>query len=160
MSRAAEGLACLAERPLLGMSERYAAFGLLLEAGCKYQSGDLAAAEKAAQEALSKTDVFARRVKNTALLMRIRAARGETTQALTGLRSLMADVDAKPGNRRLDFEVALALGEVELKAGRPEGRTRLLKLEQEAKSREFFRIARLAREALSKAHAAALAPAH
>jgi len=76
----------------------------------------------------------------------------------------MVDVDAKPGNRRLDFEVALALGEVELRAGRPEGRTRLLKLEQEAKSREFFRIARLAREAregaLSKAHAAASAPAH
>lgn len=82
--------------------------------------------------------------------MRIRAERGETTQALTGLRALKTDVDAKPGNRRLDFEVALALGEVELGAGRPEGRTRLLKLEKEAKSREFFRIARLAREALQE----------
>jgi hypothetical protein len=39
-----------------------------------------------------------------------------------------------------------------------------MKLDKEAKSREFFRIARLAREAkegaLSKARAAILAPAH
>jgi len=160
--RAPEGLACLAERPLVGIPQRDIAFALFLEATCKFRLGDLAGAEKAAQEALSKTDVFARRVKNAALLMRIRAAHGETAKALTGLRALMTDVDAKPGNRRLGFEVALALGEVELRASRPEGRARLLKLEQEAKSREFFRIARLAREAregaLSKAHAAAPAP--
>jgi hypothetical protein len=162
--RAREGLACLAKRPLVGIPQRNIAFVLFVEATCKYRLGDSAGAEKAAREALSKTDVFARRVKNTALLMRIRGARGETTQALSGLRALMTDVDAKPGNRRLAFEVALALGEVELRAGRPEGRSRLLRLEQEAKSREFFRIARLAREAregaLSKAHAAAPAAAH
>jgi len=44
--------------------------------------------------------------------------------------------------------VALRLGEVELRAGRPEGRPRLLKLVQEAQSKEFFLDARLAREAL------------
>jgi tetratricopeptide (TPR) repeat protein len=162
--RAAEGLACLAEHPLVGMSEGHTAAGLLIEAKCRYQTGDLAAAERAGNEALSKTDLFARRVEGTALLMRVLAARGETASSLTGLRGLVANVDAKPGNRRLEFEVALALGEVEIRAGRPEGRARLLKLEQEAKSREFFRIARLAREAreggLSKAHAAAPAAPH
>jgi tetratricopeptide (TPR) repeat protein/tRNA A-37 threonylcarbamoyl transferase component Bud32 len=150
--RGVEGVACLAEHSLAGMSRDHTAAGSLIEAKCRYKLGDLAAAERAGQEALSKTDRFARRVDGTALLMRIRAARGETAKALSGLRALVTDVDAKPGNRRLGFEVALALGEVELKAGRPEGRTRLLQLEREAKSREFFRIVRLAREALNRGH--------
>jgi hypothetical protein len=47
----------------------------------------------------------------------------------------------------LAFEVALALGEVELRAARSEGRARLRNLEQDAKSKEFFPVARPAREA-------------
>jgi hypothetical protein len=43
--------------------------------------------------------------------------------------------------------------------GRPEGRARLLKLEEEARSREFLRIARLAREALDQKPVAS-APRH
>jgi len=75
------------------------------------------------------------------------AARGETVKAIASLRSDLAKADSN-GNKFTAFEVALALGEVELRAGCPEGRPRLLKLEQEAKSKEFFRIGRLAREAL------------
>jgi hypothetical protein len=51
--------------------------------------------------------------------------------------------------------VALAPGEVEVRAGRLERRPRHLKLEQETKAKEFFRIARLAREALDGNSAAA-----
>jgi hypothetical protein len=53
------------------------------------------------------------------------------------------------------FEAALALGEVELRAGRSEGCARLANLEQDAKSKEFYRVARLAREALDGRPAAA-----
>ena len=48
------------------------------------------------------------------------------------------------------LNIALALGDAELRARRPEGRPRLLRLEQEASSREYFRIARLARELLDR----------
>jgi hypothetical protein len=83
------------------------------------------------------------------ILTRIAAARGESAKAIQKLRAELAGVESKH-HTRMAFEVALALGDVELKAGRPEGRARLLKLEEEAKSREFFRIARLAREALTR----------
>ena len=72
------------------------------------------------------------------------------------LRADLAEVESKH-HKRLAFETALALGAAELRAGRLEGRMRLAKLEQEAKSREFFRISRLAREALDQ-EATASAP--
>jgi hypothetical protein len=83
------------------------------------------------------------------LVTRITAGRGESQEAIRTLRSELAKVESKH-NKKLAFEVRLALGDVELKAGQPEGRARLVKLEQEARSREFFRIARLAREALDR----------
>ncbi len=85
--------------------------------------------------------------------MRVRAMQGETAKATAGLRTDLADAEGKKATA-VAFEVALALGTVELLAGLPEGRPRLLKLEQEAKSKEFFRIARLAHEALEAKHRA------
>jgi len=52
--------------------------------------------------------------------------------------------------KALSFEVRLALGRTELELGRPEGRWRLQKLEQEAREWEFFRVVRLSREALER----------
>jgi len=125
-------------------------------AHCRYLAGDLQGAEKAAVETRAAAQhwglSFEPVLANT-VIMRVRAARGETAKAIASLRSDLAKADSN-GNKFTAFEVALALGEVELRAGRPEGRPRLLKLEQEAKSKEFFRIARLAREALGAKPAA------
>ncbi|MGO8967961.1 MAG: protein kinase domain-containing protein [Myxococcaceae bacterium] len=150
------GLDCLAKHP--PSPETSSWFSLDL-ADCSLLAGDFQAAEKAAREARAAAqdrDYHDYVVANTDLT-RVRAHRGETAEAITSLRADLAEAERKKA-QVVALKVALALGEVELEAGRPEGRTRLLKLEKEAKSKEFFRIARLAREALD-GKPAALAPA-
>jgi hypothetical protein len=125
-------------------------------AKCRLAVGDFDGAERAALEARTlaqRLEYFAWRRLTNAFLMRARAARGEIAQAIASLRADLADAESKK-DKEVGFEVALALGEVEVRAGRSVGRTRLLNLEQEARSREFFRIARLAREALEAKRAA------
>lgn len=95
-----------------------------------------------------------RRVLANVYLMRVRGARSETAHAIASLRADLADAEGK-GAKSMAFEVALAPGEVEVRAGRLERRPRPLKLEQETKAKEFFRIARLACEALDGNSAAA-----
>jgi hypothetical protein len=115
---------------------------------CHYLAGELEGAEQAAIDSGAKAGRFTNiRVRAIAIEMRVRAARGETNKAIASLRANLSEAENKKA-KALAFELALALGEVELRARRTEGRTRLLKLEQEAKSKQFFRIARLAREAL------------
>jgi eukaryotic-like serine/threonine-protein kinase len=124
---------------------------------CRYLAGDLQGAERAGAEAVvaaQRWELYQERVRANGYLMRARAARGGTAKAIASLRADLTEAESK-GAKSVAFEVALALGEVELRAGRSEGRRRLLKLEQEAKSKEFFRIARLAREALDGKPAAA-----
>jgi len=55
---------------------------------------------------------------------------------------------ASRGAKGLAFELALALRSIELEARLPKRRRRLLKLEQDAGSAQYDRVARLAREAL------------
>ncbi len=149
-----DGLDCLAKhRP--GVSKDL--WLNLSLAHCLYLAGDLQAAGKAADQsraAAQMGEFYNERVLANSYLMRARAAQGDGAKAITSLRGDLAKAEGKHG-KAVAFEVALALGEVELRAGRPEGRPRLLKLEREAKSREFFRIARLAREALDGKSAAA-----
>lgn len=117
---------------------------------CRYLAGDLEGAEEAALAARAKAQssgYYWGRVFANAYVMRVRAARGETNKAIASLRADLADAERRK-EKALAFMVAFALGEVELRAGRPEGRARLLRLEQEAKSKEFFLDARLVREAL------------
>jgi len=146
------GLSCLAQHcqaEQAGIRWGYCRF---VEARCRFRASDFAGAEEAARDALSvfeRSDEYERGLLTRTLVARIAAARGESASSIRTLRSELAKVESKH-NKKLAFEVRLALGDVELKAGRPEGRARLLKLEQEAKSREFFRIARLAREALEQ----------
>jgi hypothetical protein len=130
------------------------------EAYCRYRADDLAGAERSAREAaafLESRDLYELSLRNRAILMRVAAAHGETAKAIRVLRADLAKVESE-GNKRLAFETALVLGEVELEAGRPGGRPRLVKLEQEARSREFLRIARLAREALDRKPVASATP--
>ncbi|MGO9066461.1 MAG: protein kinase domain-containing protein [Myxococcaceae bacterium] len=153
-----QGLECLSQHPPPAeVSTSWSVpIGQMLTS-CRYLAGDLQGAERAGTEAVvaaQRLELYATRVLANAYLMRARAARGESAKAIGSLRADLAEAEGK-GAKLVAFEVALALGEVELRAGRPEGRTRLLKLEQEAKSKEFFRIARLAREALDGKPAAA-----
>jgi hypothetical protein len=129
------------------------------EAYCRYRADDLPGAERSAREAeafLESRDLYELSLRARAVLMRVAAAHGEAAKAIRVLRADLAKVESE-GNKRLAFETSLVLGDLELKAGRPGGRARLLRLEQEARSREFFRIARLAREALDQKPVAAAA---
>ena len=160
--RPVEGLKCLEQYPppsgagtaaTVGMGLGSGGYGRNLKlAKCRYLAGDLDGAGKAALE--ERTDArrwerYEEGVLANTYFMRVRSARGEAVQAIASLRADLAEAESKHA-KALAFEVALALGEVELGAGRPEGRSRLLKLEQEAKSKEFVRVARLAREALQR----------
>jgi eukaryotic-like serine/threonine-protein kinase len=146
-----EALDCLARHPPPpGMGRSWTDSDVL--ARCRYLAGDLEGAERAAVEARAFAQQWGWydvRVLGNAYLMRVRAARGETAKAIASLRTDLVEAERRSA-KSLAFEVALALGDVELRAGRREGRARLLTLEQEARSREFFRIARLAREALDR----------
>jgi tetratricopeptide (TPR) repeat protein/tRNA A-37 threonylcarbamoyl transferase component Bud32 len=153
----AAGVACLAQHCQPGN-----ALCRVVEAQCRYRSNDLAGAEVAARDALQ---LYKQRGDDDSasladrILMRIAAARGESARAIRALQADLARAESKHDKPQV-FEVTLALGDVELMAGRPEGRARLLKLEQEAKSREFFRIARLTREALDQKPVSSAAPRH
>src|SRR5262249_36880978 len=83
-------------------------------------------------------------------LGRAMAANGKAARAVADLKARLAEIESRPGYKALAFEARLALGEAELMSGIPAGRTRLVRLEQDAKQRESFRIARLAREALDR----------
>jgi len=149
----AAGAACLAD---LCRSWSHAVPGtkancLVQQALCSYRMRDLAAAEKSAREALAvpgmdEEDLLG--ALGAATSMRIAAARGDASKAIPLLRGLLSRLESKHA-RLMGFEVALALGEAELRAGQSQGRVRLLRLEQEARSRECLRLARLAREALA-----------
>jgi eukaryotic-like serine/threonine-protein kinase len=153
-----EGLDCLTQYPAqAGAGTIWTAVIPLVLAKCRYLAADLPGTERAAAEAraeLQRWGWHADVALANAYLMRVRAARGETAKAIASIGSDLAEAERKQA-KALAFELALALGEVELRAGRPEGRTRLLKLEKEANAKEFFRIARLAREALDRKPAAA-----
>ena len=130
------------------------------EAYCRFRANDFTGADQVARRAatfLASKDYYELALRTRAVLMRVAATRGESPKAIRVLRADLAKIESEE-NRRLAFETALALGDVELKGGHPEGRTRLSKLEQDAKSREFFRIARLAREVLDQKPMAAATP--
>ena len=150
--RPREGLECLARHPRSTEMGSKSSWVNLIEAKCRYLASDFQGAEEAAAAARADTEewgYYADRVLANLYLLRARAAQRNPTQAIPSLRAELAETE-RNGAKALGFEVSLALGEVELRAGRPEGRSRLVKLEQEATSREFFRIARLAREALDQ----------
>ena len=144
----AEGLACLAALNSKGEKES----GGLAEARCKNLSKDFSGAETAARAVLVDLPAgeFVFRAQSSIELARAMAGRGETAKAISDLRRTLREIESKRLYKRLAFQAALALGEAELGAGSPAGRPRLVRLEQEAKEREVFRIARLAREALDR----------
>jgi hypothetical protein len=150
----AAGATCLAEvfRKDQNAETAERAACLSEEALCRYRANDLAGAERAARDArktLEHQEESLIGLRASIISARIAAARGESARAIPALRTLLATAESKAA-RSLGFDAALALGEAELRAGNSEGRARLLKLEEEAKSREFFRLARLAREALTR----------
>jgi len=149
-----EGLKCLDEhrQPPSSKWDVMRSQFLVAKASCRHQDKDLAGAGRDVIEAFAHPEAaedFELRVMGNIILLRIAAAHGERTKALAGLRDLLRETESRQ-TKALAFEVALALGETELEMGRPEGRARLRKLQQEARAREFFRIARLAGEALDR----------
>jgi tRNA A-37 threonylcarbamoyl transferase component Bud32 len=164
------GLACLASSPdaerlhlLQGqfMAVSEAAGRLLVKSQCEFLSGQFGSAQ---QDALRAAGLAGEKGMTLfRLLCESEAARaaghnGEAAGSMRALRKALADAQGL-GAKRVALEASLALGEVEVRAGVQSGRARLEKLEREATHLEFFRIARLAREAregaLSKAHATA-----
>ncbi|MGO8971271.1 MAG: protein kinase domain-containing protein [Myxococcaceae bacterium] len=159
--RPQEGVDCLTQHPppAGAGSAQVLAINLRL-AKCRYLAGDLPEAEKRAVEARAdaqKLDSYIDRVLANVYLMRIRAALGGTVKSIAELRVELTDAERR-GAKAMAFEVALALGEVELRAHPARGRARLVELESDAKSREFLRIARFARESLDGKHPAASKP--
>ena len=150
--QASAGLACLMEKCPKPLSRPH----LVLVAQCKYRLNDLAGAERAARDSLPAEGgrAYENEAMASAILMSVAATRGDSARSIRVLKEHLADAESKH-NKRVAYELALALGNVELKAGRPEGRKRLLKLQEEAKSREHLRIARLVREALDQKPASA-----
>jgi serine/threonine protein kinase/tetratricopeptide (TPR) repeat protein len=151
----AKGLACLAEfspPASLGDDARYST--LLSQAKCKRLANDFAGAERDAREGVSIADRRhyspVGRLYTSLQLMQAQASQGKNLRkTISTLRAELAALESKHA-KRLAFEVALVLGGVELQVGRPEGRPRLLKLEQDANALEYFRVARLAHHALER----------
>lgn len=159
----AAGLECLAQKcraddpEFVGLRK---ASCHLEEAQCSLRGSDFVRADRAARDAaavLERKDDYELSLLTRSVLSRVAASRGDAAYAIGVLRADLMKTESE-GNKRLAFETALALGEVEIKAGRRDGRARLAQLEQEAKSREFFRIARLAREALDRKPVATVTP--
>jgi hypothetical protein len=148
-----EGLECLAKHPpSVEMGDTQITAANLYLAGCRLLVGDSQGAADAARRARSGAltqETYAPRALAEGYFLRAQAARGQSTQAITGLRAQLVEAQKRDA-KAMSFEIALALGDVELRSGRSEGRLRLAKLEEEARSKEFFRIARLAREALDQ----------
>jgi eukaryotic-like serine/threonine-protein kinase len=151
----AEGLACLTALPRRGDGNHD--LDVLLagaEAECNYRAKDFPAAEAAARRALAASlrdpDDFLGRLESSIALARIVAASGRSARGIEDLRAALAEIRSRHSYKRLEFAATLALGEAELMAGIAGGRVRLIRLEHEAKGREFFHTARLAREALGQ----------
>jgi hypothetical protein len=83
------------------------------------------------------------------LAARIDAAAGRAAAAEQSLGSLLEQATAV-GNVPLTLDARLALGEVELKAGKAAGREQLSALEKDATARGFLLIAREARASLDR----------
>jgi eukaryotic-like serine/threonine-protein kinase len=82
---------------------------------------------------------------------RIHAAAGETDAAEKDLESLLEQA-TKLGNVELQFEARLALGEVELKAGKiADGQARLAELNKDATAKGYILIAKKAQSAQRQA---------
>ena len=145
----AEGLACLARLAL--KDSRAGGYRDLQVARCSYMLRDFSGAERAARSALAAAGPdFLDRVLPSIEVARAMAANGQRAKAISDLRRTLAEIEANRFYRFFAFEAALALGEAELAADIPAGKARLERLEREARSREYFRIARLAREALDR----------
>ena len=94
---------------------------------------------------------IARKSTNKSLLLfaaitsaRLGAASGNPRQALNNLQDTLATAKAA-GFLNGEFEVRLALGEIEMKSGRlASGRTRLQRLKQDAEAKGFLLISRKA----------------
>jgi tRNA A-37 threonylcarbamoyl transferase component Bud32 len=148
----AEGLACLAAIALTAAGREEAVVKGRSEAQCRYLSRDFSGAETAARRALESvpTGDFVWHAMVVTEVDRAMAGRGQTARAISELKKKLGEIEVKQSYQLLAFEVALALGEAELAAGVAAGRPRLLRLEQEAKAKESFRVARRAREALDR----------
>ncbi|HZW90202.1 MAG TPA: hypothetical protein VFF12_14060, partial [Myxococcaceae bacterium] len=163
--RITEGLACLESVPSMsGAGLAYVSVRGEAETRCKYLAKDYPGAESAARAALSglarDPGFWFARMPNEIALGRAMAANGKAARAVADLKARLADIESRPGYRALAFEARLALGEAELMSGIAAGRLRLARLEQDAKQRESFRIARLAREALDRKSVASATRRH
>jgi hypothetical protein len=109
--------------------------------------GDAAGALTALEQASVAFKFPALAARRDVLRARAEAQLGRSPAAIIQLRKTLADSEQRAWGL-IALEAKLALGEVELEAGRAEGRPRLAKLEEEARSKGFLRIARLAHEAV------------
>ena len=133
-------------------SSLFVGFNRALFGYCLLLVGDYAGAERVAAEGVAASERGGRfywRLMNAANLAKARAGLGHVEEGIKSLKGLVAEAQSRHG-RTTAFEMSLALGLVEHRAGRREGTARLLRLEQQARSTGWFRIARMAREALAE----------
>ena len=142
-----EGLACLDEVSPYVLGDLWRVEVVLAREECRVAMGDAAGALSALTQAseVSKFPPYVAR--RDVLHARAEAQQGRRPAAITQLKRTLAEAEHRLWGV-VALEARLALGEVELQAGRAQGRRRLAKLDEEARSRGFLRIARLAREAL------------
>ncbi len=100
-----------------------------------------------AAKLLGKSDDPDARFLQLRIAARVRAAAGETAEAIKSLEVVVTQL-AKVHRISDQFEARLALGEIEMKSGKSApGRARLAALEKEATTKGFLLIARKARVA-------------
>lgn len=86
----------------------------------------------------------------TIAAQRVNAATGHSEEAISNLKATLEDA-TRGGLVGLALEAALALGQIELASGNPQGRKRLQDLESESRSRGYLLIASKAAGSLAKA---------
>jgi tetratricopeptide (TPR) repeat protein len=122
------------------------------QARCLLQKGDVPAARRVAEQgwaAATSSGAFTWRIFNGLALARADAAEGRFSEALSRIRSLLAEASAH-GHLVASLESRLALGEVEAAAGASGASVTLKALEDDAREKGFLRLARLAHEARSQ----------
>ncbi len=123
------------------------ASALIVLAQIQLQQGKLEDAKKEMEQAT----LITQQSKNKSLLLfaaitsaHLRAAAGDPQQALSSLEDTLRTAKAS-GFLEGEFEVRLALGEIEMKSGRlASGQSRLRRLKQDAEAKGFLLIARKA----------------
>jgi hypothetical protein len=146
--RCEDGLKCISSRSHPGPRSA---------ARCQLGAGDIAGAEASLSKvAIDPNNPQLRRTSDQVLTARLLSLKGEVEQAMRMLRRTAETArDREWGMVALEAE--LAIGQLELRTTPKDGRARLKRLEESARTKGFLRVSHLARQAID-GHAAPTYP--